>query len=142
MKAKVVVAYGSKHGSTKEVASALAAALAEEGLQVELLPAGEVRDVAGYDGVVLGGALYMTRLHKDVRGLLRRFRSELSQMPVAVFAMGPLTLEPHDVAGARKQLEYALAKVPDVRPFTVTIFGGVVHPEELHFPFSKMPDTD
>jgi len=142
MRAKVLVAYGTKHGSTSEVASAIAATLAEEGLQADLRPAGDVRDLTGYDGVVLGGAIYMSRLHRDVRRLLKRFHGELSQLPVAVFAMGPLTMEPKDVEGAMKQLRAALAKTPDVRPFAVTIFGGVVHPAELPFPFRKMPETD
>jgi len=142
MKTKILVAYGSTHGSTSEVASALAATLAEEGLRVDLRPAGEVRDLAGYDGVVLGGALYMSRLHKDVRRLLKRFRAELARLPVAVFAMGPLTAEAKDIAGSRKQLDRALAKVPEVRPVSIAVFGGVVRPEELHFPFSKMPEGD
>jgi menaquinone-dependent protoporphyrinogen oxidase len=142
MKTKILVAYGSRHGSTSEVASAIAATLAEEGLRVDLRPAGEVHDLGGYDGIVLGGALYMSRLHTDVRRLLKRFREELAQVPVAVFAMGPLTMEAKDVAGSRKQLDRALAKVPEVRPVTVAIFGGVVRPEELRFPFSAMPGSD
>ena len=46
------------------------------------------------------------------------------------------------MSGSAKQLERALAKVSDVKPIATAIFGGVVKPEELHFPFSKMPETD
>ena len=142
MKTRILVAYGSSHGSTSEVASALAASLGEEGLYVVLRPAAEVRDLERYDGVVLGGALYAGRLHKDIRRLLKRFRKELAQVPVAVFAMGPRTTEEADVEGSRKQLDQALAKVPEVRPVSVAIFGGVLRPGELHFPFNKMPESD
>jgi menaquinone-dependent protoporphyrinogen oxidase len=142
MKTKVLVAYGSTHGSTKEVASAIAATLAEEGLVVGLLPAAEVHDVARYDGVVLGGAIYMGRLHKDVRRMLKRFREELAEVPVAVFAMGPKTAGPEDLEAAGKQLSAGLAKVPELRPLSMAVFGGVVRPEELHFPLSRLPASD
>ncbi len=60
---------------------------------------------------------------------------------VAVFALGPLTLEVDQVAGSRKQLENALTHL-GVYPQFVTVFGGVVDPEKLHFPFNRMPQVD
>ena len=142
MSGRVLVAYGSKHGSTAEVAAAIAASLSEQGLSTVVLAARDVGNLEGFDGVVLGGALYMGKVHKDVRRLLRRFHRELAALPVAVFALGPLTMEPTQVSGSEKQLERALANVSDVKPIATAIFGGVVKPEELHFPFSKMPETD
>jgi menaquinone-dependent protoporphyrinogen IX oxidase len=56
--------------------------------------------------------------------------------------MGPMTMEDEAVAGSRKQLDRALAKVPDVHPVAVTVFGGVVEPKRLRFPFSRMPESD
>jgi menaquinone-dependent protoporphyrinogen IX oxidase len=61
---------------------------------------------------------------------------------VAVFALGPLTLDDEQVAGSRAQLDKALARVPAVRPATVAIFGGVVDPAKLRFPMSSMPASD
>jgi menaquinone-dependent protoporphyrinogen oxidase len=142
MSGKVLVAYGTSHGSTAEVAASIAASLSEHGLSTVVLAARDVGNLEGFDGVVLGGALYMGRVHKDVRRLLRRFHGELAALPVAVFAMGPLNMEPKQVAGSQEQLERALAKASDVKPIAIAIFGGVVRPEELHFPFSKMPETD
>jgi menaquinone-dependent protoporphyrinogen oxidase len=92
--------------------------------------------------VILGGALYMGRLHADARRFLRRHRHALVAMPVAVFAMGPLTTEEKQVGGSWKQLEHALASVPEVQPVSTAIFGGVVDPSELRFPFRHMPASD
>jgi menaquinone-dependent protoporphyrinogen oxidase len=142
MTGSVLVAFGTKHGSTEEVAGAIAATLREKELEVMLRPASEVDNLEGYDGVVIGAALYMGRVHKDVRRLLRRLHSELAPLPVAVFAMGPLTMKPEDVVASRSQLDATLAKTPDVQPVVTAIFGGVVHPEELSFPFSHMPAAD
>jgi hypothetical protein len=56
--------------------------------------------------------------------------------------MGPRTLSEADVAGSREQRERALAKTPSARPLAVEVFGGVVDPAKLHFPFSHMPASD
>lgn len=138
----ILVAYATKHGSTKEVAEAIATQLERHGHTVDLLPAADVRELTGYMGVVLGGSLYTGRWHGDCRRFLRRYKNELGKVPVAVFAMGPRTLADEDVAGARKQLDAALAEVPEVQARLVAIFGGVVYPTKLRFPFSRMSASD
>jgi menaquinone-dependent protoporphyrinogen oxidase len=142
MNGRVLVAYASKHGSTAEVAEVVAAALCEQDVEVDVRRAEEVDELERYGGVVLGGALYMGRLHRDARRFLHSHREALAKLPVAVFAMGPRTLEPGDVASSQAQLDRTLARVPEITPFSVAIFGGVVHPHELDFPFSRMPASD
>jgi menaquinone-dependent protoporphyrinogen oxidase len=142
MKNVILITYATKHGSTREVADAVARTLGEEGLCVDVQPSAGVRDLSGYDGVVLGASLYMGRAHADARRFLKRHRAALSLLPVAVFGMGPLTTEAKDVAGSRAQLERALEKTPEVVPFSTAIFGGVVDPADLRFPFSHMPASD
>jgi menaquinone-dependent protoporphyrinogen oxidase len=142
MDGPVLVTYASSHGSTREVAGAVAGRLREHGLRAELVPAGDVRSLDGYDAVVLGAALYMGRLHADARRFLRRHHGELEQRTTAIFAMGPRTLSEKDVASARHQLDAGLAALPLLRPVEVAIFGGVVDPAQLRFPFSRMPASD
>jgi menaquinone-dependent protoporphyrinogen oxidase len=139
---RILVAYATTKGSTREVAQAVSASLRQQGLTTETRPAAEVDDITPYDGVVLGGALYMGRWHSDARRFLKRHRETLAELPVAVFGLGPLTLKERDVAGSRKQLDRALAKVPEVEPFAVAVFGGVVDPTNFRFPFNRMPRSD
>lgn len=138
----LLVTYASKRGSTQEVAEAIAERLRSHGLQIELRPAAEVDRLEDYAGVVLGGALYTGRLHKDARRFLRRHRDRLASLPFAVFAMGPKTLAEAELASSRAQLDRALAEVPDIEPVSVAIFGGAVDPAKLRFPFNRMPATD
>ncbi len=139
---RILVAYASKHGSTREVAERVAEVMRSAGLSVDVMPAAEVGLLRGYDGVVLGGALYAGRLHKDARRFLNLHREALSVRQVAVFAMGPRTNDPSDVAGARAQLDRSLKKTPEVDPVSVAIFGGVIDPAKLVFPFNRMPYAD
>src|SRR5690349_11625670 len=138
----LLVAYATKHESTHEVAKAIADRLQALGLRAELRAARDVESLSDYDAVVLGGALYAGRWHRDARRFLARHRDALSALPLAVFAMGPLKLEEHDLAGSRKQLDRALAKEPGLEPLAVTVFGGVIDPATLRFPFTHMPAAD
>jgi menaquinone-dependent protoporphyrinogen oxidase len=140
---RTLLAYASKHGSTAEVAAAIAASLRTAGHDVDLLSA-EAAVVAGpngYDTVVLGGSLYMGRWHADACKFVRRHHDALEQLPLAVFALGPRTREPDDLAGSRKQLDGALRRLR-IEPRLVTVFGGALDPAKLHFPLNRLPQSD
>jgi menaquinone-dependent protoporphyrinogen oxidase len=142
MTSKVLVAYASKHGTTREVAESIAATLNELGLDVELEEARRVRDIARYDGIVVGGGLYSGRWHADARHLLKHHRKELTGKRLAVFGMGPDSLEEAKVATSREQLERALANTPELEPIAVAIFGGALKPEDWRFPLNRLPAFD
>jgi menaquinone-dependent protoporphyrinogen oxidase len=142
MEGPILVVYATKHGSTREVAEAVAETLQSEGFEVETQAAGLVHALDPYTAVVIGGAIYTGRWHPDAVDFLKRHRDELALLPVAVFGMGPRTLEPHDVESSRAQLAKALGKVSGVTPCAVGVFGGVVDPAVLHFPFNRMPASD
>lgn len=142
MATTVLVTYATKYGSTREVAEAIAATLCEDGLRVEILPAREVRSLEGYNEVVLGAALYMGRWHKDARRFLKRHRSALVHLPVAIFALGPLSAGEKEWQGSRAQLDRALAQAPWLTPTAVELFGGVINQAELHYLFNHMPAGD
>ena len=138
----ILVVYATKRESTHEVADALASRMRRLGHEVDVRPAAEVGTLRPYGAVVVGGALYMGRWHRDARHFLTRHRNELAELPVAVFALGPLKLEPHDIDGARAQLDRALARERELQPVADTIFGGVVDPAKLRFPFNRMQASD
>jgi menaquinone-dependent protoporphyrinogen oxidase len=86
----VLVAYASKHGSTAEIAEAIAAALRQSGLSVDCTVAGEVKTLEPYDAVVLGSAVYIKRWRGDAKHFLRKHHDGLSQRPFWVFSSGPV----------------------------------------------------
>ncbi|MEN3533626.1 flavodoxin domain-containing protein [Microbispora sp. ZYX-F-249] len=87
---RVLIAYGSKRGSTAEIAGWIGDTLRGQGIEADVADAGSVRDVTPYDAVVLGGALYAGRWHKDARRFARRHAAALSGRPVWLFSSGPL----------------------------------------------------
>ncbi|MFG3127007.1 flavodoxin domain-containing protein [Streptomyces tendae] len=87
---RVLVAYGSANGSTEKIAEAVAEVLRTAGITAEAVPARSVTDLDRYEAVVVGGALYAGRWHKDAGRFVRRHRGALAHRPVWFFSSGPL----------------------------------------------------
>ncbi|MBE3560202.1 MAG: flavodoxin domain-containing protein [Ktedonobacteraceae bacterium] len=138
----ILVAYATRYGSTQEVAQTITETMRAHGLEVEMLPAYAVRTLETYDAVVLGAPLYMMRWHRDARKFLKRHRIALSELPVAIFALGPLHNVEEERRGSREPLDRALGKMPWLVPAAVEVFGGKVDPTKLRFPFNRMPAGD
>lgn len=126
-----LVAFATKHDSTREVAEAIADTLRSRGLSVTAAPAAGIRDhVDQYDLVVLGGAIYSGRWHAGAHRFLRKHRRELDNTPVAVFGMGPRLDEKEAWQRSREQLDRALGKRSWLHPTAITVFGGVDPPKK------------
>ena len=139
---RVLVAHASKYGSVEEVARYIGAVLRDGGASCDVVSARDAADLADYDLVVLGSGLYMGRMHREARRFLRRHREELAHVPFAVFAMGPLGNDAEEKEKVRPQLERGLSHYPDLDPVATEIFGGVIDPEKMPFPFNRMPAGD
>lgn len=96
---RILVAYGSKYGSTAELAGWIAEELRAQRVLVDLLDAADVTQVSGYDAVILGGAVYAGRWQRDAVQCARRHRADLNRLPVWLFSSGPL-----DRSAAGKEL--------------------------------------
>ncbi len=110
---RILVTYASLAGSTGEVARVVGEDLAEQGAQVDLIPVAEVKDLAGYDAVVLGAPMIMG-WHRAALGFLRRHRAALKQKPIAIFVMAMSLTQTGDQAvdGVPILVDDALAKAP------------------------------
>jgi menaquinone-dependent protoporphyrinogen oxidase len=90
MGARVLVAYATKHGSTREIAAEIGRVLQEAGLDVTVAPARDVADLEPFDAVVLGSALYAAHWQRDANRFVARHLTLLRQRPVWLFSSGPL----------------------------------------------------
>ena len=142
MAADILIVYASKRGSTEQVARRIGEVLRAQGLTTAIEPARDVRDLSGFRAVLVGGSIYMGRWHHDARRFLRRFRRDLERLPFAVFALGPAKNTSKDYEASRNQMNSALQRLPQIEARTTAVFGGVIDPEKLRFPFNHMDEVD
>jgi menaquinone-dependent protoporphyrinogen oxidase len=144
----ILLAYTTRYGSTREVAEVIAETLRDLGLHLEVRPASDVDNLAPYQAVILGTALYIGRMHGDARKFLTRNRKALEKLPTALFALGPIHSEEKEQISSQDQLSKELAHFPWFKPVEQQVFGGLYDPARLGFPFSlipplrKMPPSD
>lgn len=86
----VLVTYATRLGSTREIAERIAARLESHDVRVTTSPVDAVFDVAPFDAVVIGTALYAGHALKGARKFVRDCRAELGARPVWVFSSGPV----------------------------------------------------
>lgn len=133
---KVLVTYGSKRQGTEGLADLLAASLRGHGIDTDLVSAPNVASVAGYDAVVVGGALYAMRWHRAARRFVKRFTPELRERKVLFFSSGPLddsatTEEIPPTSQVRRLMHRVGAREHRT-------FGGRLLPDAQGFPASAM----
>ena len=105
----VLVASASRHGATQGIAERIGERLQAAGLEVEVRPAADAGELAGYDAFVVGSAVYMFHWLKDGAKFVRRNRAALAARPVWLFSSGPLGTDLVDQDG-RDVREAAQAK--------------------------------
>jgi len=90
MSLTVLVASSSRHGATDELACALAATIADQGLAVDVRGMDEVDTVFPYDALVLGSAVYMGRWTAEARRFVDLHDDELAARRTWLFSSGPI----------------------------------------------------
>jgi len=90
MPARVLVAYASKLGATREIAETIAQSLRDGGHLAVAIPARDVASLEDIDAVVLGSAVYAAYWQRDARKFIERFHDDLRARPLWLFSGGPL----------------------------------------------------
>lgn len=128
---KVLVTVASKHGSTREIANAIAQELRAENLIVDLMEVSNVQTIDGYAAVILGSAVYAGSWLPAAKAFAERLHRELALRPVWVFSSGPLGREnpqPRDDPAS------LAAPLGDVRVMEHRVFVGKLDFETLGLP--------
>lgn len=129
---KILVAYGTRTGSTAEVADAIARRLCEAGLSAEVHPVAEVASLEGYSAIVLGSAVRYSAWLPEMIDFLAANRVALAVMPVAFFTMHMLALG-DDPAAVAERATYTAKAREEVTPVEEAFFSGKIDPARLSF---------
>jgi menaquinone-dependent protoporphyrinogen oxidase len=142
---KFLVAYGTMAGSTAEVAQAIAEEMRSGGLLVDLKPVEEVKDISGYQGLVLGTAVRAFRILGKTKRFLRKHRKVMQSIPVAYFLVC-LTMSEETPENIERATSFAKPMIKIKEPVSLGLFGGALIHENLKDIFGKalksVPEQD
>jgi menaquinone-dependent protoporphyrinogen oxidase len=131
---KVLVAYGSMHGSTGGVAEAVALSLCGAGMHAEVRRVETVNRVSDYDAVVVGSAVRSGRWLPEAMDFVQSYRDVLSERPVAYFltCLALYRDTPETRRTAQGYMTPVLESVPKVVPKDAGLFAGVLDYERYN----------
>ncbi len=133
---RVLVAYGSKRGGTAGVAEMIGLELSSAGIDATVQPARNVPGLEGFDAVVIAGALYFNRWHKDARRFARRHAAGLRTKRVWLVSSGPLDASASNGAIAPVKQVAAISSSIGARGHVT--FGGRLEPTARGYVAKKM----
>lgn len=120
---RILVAYASKCGATAEISGAITEALCAGGLSAELKRASHVSSIEGYQGVVLGTAIYMGNPLKEAIKFIEEFGAHLADIPFALFDVC-LTMKENTPENEKTALDYLKPISDFVAPIKTGTFAG------------------
>ena len=134
METRVLVAYASKYGATAEIAERIVEVISEEGLQADVLPVKDVKDLEPYQAVVLGTAAYMFQWRKEAVKFLQNNEKALAGLLVWIFVSGPAGEgDPVELLEGRVVPEKMKPVIEHIKPVDLTVFHGVINLEKMNF---------
>jgi len=134
MSDKVLVAYGSKHGMTAEIAERIGKVLRDQGVEAEVASAASAGAPSGYRAVVLGGGIYAGMWRREAAKYLKAHEAELATMPVWLFSSGPTGAGDMDKLLSGWTFPAGLRPVAErIQPREIVVFRGAFDAGKANF---------
>jgi menaquinone-dependent protoporphyrinogen oxidase len=127
MNNRVLIAYASFAGSTKEVAESIGKTLSERGFSVDVIPVLEKPQVSDYQYVLVGSAVYGSRWREEAIEFVKTNQGALNRVPVAFFSVCLAGLADD---GSKRAIVYDAMRSL-VKPTAEVLFAGRVCPRNL-----------
>jgi menaquinone-dependent protoporphyrinogen oxidase len=127
---KILVAYATWAGATHEIADEIAKEIRfiTPSASVDVVPTKEVENIGDYDAVILGSSIHASQPIRTLNQFIKKNRSLLENMPVAVFVVCANMWE--DTPKARTEtsqwIQKVLDKYPEIQPVSLGLFAGAV----------------
>jgi menaquinone-dependent protoporphyrinogen oxidase len=132
----VLVAFGTRYGSTEKVAKEIAAVLSSKGIDAEVLDLRSLRKAtaSSYQPIVIGSGIMAGSWSKEAQRFLDENRDKLKGRKVALFACcGDVEFRQEQAAEWKKKYVTEVGSKYGIEPISAALFGGVLDFEQYGF---------
>jgi len=129
MMERALVCFGTRYGSTGEIAEKVAESLRERGAQVVVvdLKKNKIKNLATYDLVVIGSGIQLGQWTKHSLKFIKKNRDTLSRKKVALFVSCLTARLPDKCDQSRRDyLDAIVEDYPEISPISMGLFGGLL----------------
>lgn len=137
MSPKVLVVYATRTGSTVGVAEAIGQTIAQNGYAVDVKPAIEGPNPAGYQAVIVGSAVQGAKWLPEAVQYVQEHQQSLNAVPVALFCVHIMN-RGDDERARRNRLAYLNKVRALVTPVDEAYFAGIGMDENEPSAFNRL----
>lgn len=123
---KIMVAYVTKTGTTKEAAQEIGKVFSEKDIEVDIVELKEAKNPEDYDAVIIGAPINGMQWHPDAVAYVENNAEELREVYVSYYLMSYIFFTGRKLW--RNAIKNSLNKVSKtVEPVAVGMFGGKIN---------------
>ena len=131
MENKILVTYATRTGSTVDVAVEIGREMRKLGSTVHIMPMDEVKDITGYDAVVIGSPIRVGKWLPEAVRFVKKHSDELRRVHTALFTVCMTLFE--DTPENRDLVNSYIEPLYEyVKPVAVGAFAGAVKPDNMN----------
>jgi menaquinone-dependent protoporphyrinogen oxidase len=125
---KGIIIYATKYGCTEKAVKLLQSKISEE-IKIVNVEKEKAPDLSLYDTVILGGPIYVGKMHSVLSNYMQQNREVLKRKRLALF----ICAGEEDPAIMEKQLASAFPKELYKHAIIREVFGGELHLDKMSF---------
>ena len=137
---KTLITYATWAGSAGEVANYIGQTLENLGVDVQVLPVKDVKDLQNYSNIIVGSAIHASKLHPHVQAFLSNNKDILQNKNVAYFIVC-LTMKDDTEENRKTVLGYLddiRSEHPEIKPLEIGLFAGELNYKNMAFHYRMM----
>lgn len=138
-KIKILIVYGSYHGSTAEIAKYIGKELFMKNTLIDVRLVNQTESVGDYDIVIIGSPVHYGKWIDEITEFVRSNYEKLNEIPVACFLTCLAVTKTNEESRkeAKGYLDSSLSEIPEIKPFYTGIFAGKLDYKKCTF-FGKI----
>ncbi len=122
---KILIAYYSKTGNSKNAAQEIGKVLSLKGMQAEVLPFEKVGPLSDYQGVIIGAPINAMQWHPSADQFVLKNSGALQSIPTAFFSLSAFQNGQRPLL--KKMLSHCFRKSRQlVSPVSTRVFPGII----------------